>query len=120
MHRYIHHKLANTLSLTHTPYIFIEETYYMKKINWFLLFLLFSCATLVWASEPSTSGDRKSYIVYLGEKLSGVLPTAALHTTMLSAILGSNASKSILHNYKNFNGFVVKLTEEERKKIAGE
>ncbi|KAL8093530.1 hypothetical protein AgCh_035415 [Apium graveolens] len=44
----------------------------------------------------------------------------AFHTNMLQKVVGSSrASKSLVHSYKrSFNGFVAKLTEEERNRLS--
>ncbi|KAJ9684393.1 hypothetical protein PVL29_016718 [Vitis rotundifolia] len=85
--------------------------------------------SLVYAllSSHSTSGavseadGRKEYIVYMGDKPTGDISAAAAHTNMLQQVFGSNiASDSLLYSYKrSFNGFVVKLTEEEMKQLEG-
>ncbi|GJX66490.1 cucumisin, partial [Tanacetum coccineum] len=44
---------------------------------------------------------------------------ASMHTNMLQNVIGSRASKSLLRSYKkSFNGFVAKLTEDEKDQIA--
>ncbi|XP_074349649.1 cucumisin-like [Apium graveolens] len=60
------------------------------------------------------------YVVYMGDlpKAKGFSATA-FHTNMLQQVVGSRASQSLLHSYKrSFNGFVAKLTEEERNKMS--
>ncbi|XP_052198207.1 cucumisin-like [Diospyros lotus] len=50
----------------------------------------------------------------------GGFSASSLHTRMLQQVLGSRASESLIHSYKrSFNGFVAKLTEKEREKLAG-
>ncbi|KAJ0855718.1 putative cucumisin [Helianthus annuus] len=44
---------------------------------------------------------------------------ASLHTNILQEVTGSRASKSLLWSYKrSFNGFVARLTEDEKNKLA--
>ncbi|THG15185.1 hypothetical protein TEA_009958 [Camellia sinensis var. sinensis] len=61
-----------------------------------------------------------TYIVYMGDISKDDISTSSLHTSMLEEVVGSSrASKSLLHSYKrSFNGFVAKLTEEEKEKLA--
>ncbi|TXG49867.1 hypothetical protein EZV62_025742 [Acer yangbiense] len=65
--------------------------------------------------------DIQAYIVYMGSKPKGQLSTSALHMSMLRQVAGRNfGPESLLYHYrKSFDGFVVKLTEEEAKKMAG-
>nr|XP_025886089.1 cucumisin-like [Solanum lycopersicum] len=47
--------------------------------------------------------------------------TSSMHTSILQEALGSNrrASESLMYSYKrSFNGFVAKLTEEEKNRIT--
>ncbi|KAK0593236.1 hypothetical protein LWI29_033334 [Acer saccharum] len=62
-----------------------------------------------------------AYIVYMGSKPKGQLSTSALHMSMLRQVAGRNfGPESLLYHYgKSFDGFVVKLTEEEANKMAG-
>ncbi|KAL8210712.1 hypothetical protein R6Q57_005149 [Mikania cordata] len=61
----------------------------------------------------------QTYIVYMGDLSKSDLSVASLHTNMLQEVTGSRAEKSLLRSYKrSFNGFVAKLTEEEKNKIA--
>ncbi|KAK4431721.1 Cucumisin [Sesamum alatum] len=55
----------------------------------------------------------------MGDRPKGEFSATAQHMSMLQATLGSKrASESWLYSYKrSFNGFVAKLTEEEKKKI---
>ncbi|KAK1549997.1 hypothetical protein Q3G72_012108 [Acer saccharum] len=57
----------------------------------------------------------------MGSKPKGQLSTSALHMSMLRQVAGRNVGpESLLYHYgKSFDGFVVKLTEEEAKKMAG-
>ncbi|KAK1409423.1 hypothetical protein QVD17_35949 [Tagetes erecta] len=67
------------------------------------------------------SNDLKTYIVYMGHlpKNHDHFSLASHHTSMLQQVIGSRASKSLLWSYKrSFNGFVAKLTEEEKNKVA--
>ncbi|KAJ1389152.1 Peptidase S8/S53 domain [Sesbania bispinosa] len=58
-----------------------------------------------------------TYIVYMGDHPQGMDPETlpSLHTAMAQKVLGSNFEPgAVLHSYKHsFNGFVMKLTEEE-------
>ncbi|KAG4953341.1 hypothetical protein JHK87_038935 [Glycine soja] len=64
----------------------------------------------------------QTYIVYMGDHPKGMdsasLPS--LHMTMAQKVLGSDFEpEPILHSYKkSFNGFVIKLTEEEAERMA--
>ncbi|KAL0303774.1 UNVERIFIED_CONTAM: Cucumisin [Sesamum radiatum] len=60
------------------------------------------------------------YVVYMGDRPKGEFSATAQHMSMLQATLGSKrASESWLYSYKrSFNGFVAKLTKEEKTKIA--
>ncbi|KAI9157775.1 hypothetical protein LWI28_027756 [Acer negundo] len=73
-------------------------------------------ASLVW-----DDGVHQAYIVYMGSKPKGQLSTSALHMSMLRQVADRNIGpESLLYNYrKSFDGFVVKMTEEEAKKMAG-
>ncbi|KAK2968581.1 hypothetical protein RJ640_009409 [Escallonia rubra] len=87
-------------------------------ISWLLLITGISSAML-----SSVSGafddDRKAYIVYMGDRPKGDISPSSLHMSMLKEILGSEASTYLLYSYKrSFNGFVVKLTEEETLRVA--
>ncbi|KAK4835176.1 hypothetical protein QYF36_006359 [Acer negundo] len=57
----------------------------------------------------------------MGSKPKGQLSTSALHMSMLRQVADRNIGpESLLYNYrKSFDGFVVKMTEEEAKKMAG-
>ncbi|KAF5766133.1 putative cucumisin [Helianthus annuus] len=47
------------------------------------------------------------------------ISVASLHTNMLQQVTGSRASKSLLWSYtRSFNGFVAKLTEDEKNQLA--
>ncbi|KAL0321906.1 UNVERIFIED_CONTAM: Cucumisin [Sesamum calycinum] len=56
----------------------------------------------------------------MGDRPKGEFSATAQHMSMLQATIGSKrASESWLYSYKrSFNGFVAKLTEEEKTKIA--
>ncbi|KAJ0705131.1 putative cucumisin [Helianthus annuus] len=46
---------------------------------------------------------------------------ASIHTNILQEVTGSRASKSLLWSYKrSFNGFVARLTKDEKNKLARE
>ncbi|GMI72582.1 hypothetical protein like AT5G59100 [Hibiscus trionum] len=57
----------------------------------------------------------------MGNQPKGGSSTASLHTSMLQDVFGSDSvTKSVLYSYKRtINGFVVELTEDEARKIAG-
>ncbi|KAJ4826340.1 hypothetical protein Tsubulata_049924, partial [Turnera subulata] len=56
----------------------------------------------------------------MGDLPKGDISVSDLHTSMLQEIVGSGASDSLLHSYqRSFNGFVAKLTQAEKQKIAG-
>ncbi|KAG5053004.1 Cucumisin [Glycine soja] len=62
-----------------------------------------------------------TYIVYMGDHPKGMDSTSipSLHTSMAQKVLGSDFQpEAVLHSYKNFNAFVMKLTEEEAKRMA--
>ncbi|KAJ7964575.1 Cucumisin [Quillaja saponaria] len=63
----------------------------------------------------------QTYIVYMGDQPKGTDSTALLHMSMVQKVLGSNFQPdALLHSYKkSFNGFVVKLREEEVHKMTG-
>ncbi|KAK9014597.1 hypothetical protein V6N11_005751 [Hibiscus sabdariffa] len=85
----------------------------------YLLFHVFILALL--AIIGLSQSDKKSYIVYLGNLPKGGSSTTLLHNSMLQDVFGSDpVAKSVLYSYKrSFNGFVVELTEDEARKIAG-
>ncbi|KAE8689602.1 Cucumisin [Hibiscus syriacus] len=87
----------------------------MKRVKYLLhLFLL-----ALLAANANANANRKSYIVYMGDRIDDGVSTSLLHTTMLQDAFGSE-SKSVLCSYrKSFNGFVVDLNEEEAQKMAG-
>uniref|UniRef100_A0A9I9DU80 Cucumisin-like n=1 Tax=Cucumis melo TaxID=3656 RepID=A0A9I9DU80_CUCME len=82
-----------------------------------VLGLVFS---LLASGLDSENVDRKIYIVYMGNKPQDTASTPSHHMRMLREVTGSNfAPESLLHSYKrSFNGFVVKLTEEEAHRIS--
>ncbi|KAK7372435.1 hypothetical protein VNO80_05813 [Phaseolus coccineus] len=83
-----------------------------------LLFILLFIATV---KHAHSKNDRKTYIVYMGDHPKGMDLTSipSLHTTMAQKVLGSDFKpEAVLHSYKNFNAFVMKLTEEEAKRMA--
>ncbi|XP_057439870.1 cucumisin-like [Lotus japonicus] len=68
-----------------------------------------------------STNDRKTYIVYMGDHPKGLDPASSpsLHMAMARKVIGSNSKPgAILHSYKSFNGFVMKLTEEEKERMA--
>ncbi|KAI4313543.1 hypothetical protein L6164_026515 [Bauhinia variegata] len=62
----------------------------------------------------------KTYIVYMGSGKVDEVSALSLYKSMLQEVVDSKAAeRPILHHYKrSFNGFVVKLTGEEVKRIA--
>ncbi|KAK4835688.1 hypothetical protein QYF36_013093 [Acer negundo] len=88
----------------------------ISLLSWLLL-LTFS----LFISQIASQDNRQAYIVYMGSKPKGQLSTSALHMSMLRQVAGRNfGPESLLYHYrKSFDGFVVKLTEEEAKKMAG-
>ncbi|XP_057433220.1 cucumisin-like [Lotus japonicus] len=65
--------------------------------------------------------ENETYIVYMGDHPKGIAPASSLslHMTMAQKVLGSNSEPgAILHSYKSFNGFVMRLTEEEKERMA--
>ncbi|KAL7612150.1 cucumisin [Lactuca sativa] len=95
-----------------------------------LLFLLTVTYSLIFSyTQAADSNDLKAflsfknttYIVYMGDlpKTKTDFSVAAVHSNMLQQVIGSRASKSLLHSYKrSFNGFVAKLTEDEKNQLA--
>ncbi|KAK1409422.1 hypothetical protein QVD17_35948 [Tagetes erecta] len=83
----------------------------------FLLILTFS--SIFSNTFAADSNDHlKTYIVYMGELPKSDFSVASLHTNMLQKVIGSRESKSLLWSYeKSFNGFVAKLTEDEKNKL---
>ncbi|XP_071902036.1 cucumisin-like isoform X4 [Coffea arabica] len=70
------------------------------------------------SAEPD--GNKKQYIVYMGDRPQGDFSASSQHSSLLQAALGSTrASDSLVYSYKrSFNGFVAKLTEEEMERLA--
>ncbi|KAG4143136.1 hypothetical protein ERO13_D06G171051v2 [Gossypium hirsutum] len=89
-------------------------------LHCFLLALLTTkAASHLFQSNANANANRKSYIVYMGDRLKDGASTALLHGSMVQDVFGSE-SKTVLYSYKkSFNGFVVDLTEEEAQKMAG-
>ncbi|KAK1409420.1 hypothetical protein QVD17_35946 [Tagetes erecta] len=88
-----------------------------------LLFLLTFTYSFIFSHifAAADSNDVKTYIVYMGHlpKNHNQFSVASLHTNMLQEVIGSRASTSLLWSYKkSFNGFVAKLTEDEKNKLA--
>ncbi|KAJ6325174.1 hypothetical protein OIU76_012290 [Salix suchowensis] len=84
------------------------------------LLLLSSLIITTCCSSTVSQDDRKSYIVYMGDRPNSEFSASSLHLSMLQEVIGSNfSSNSLLHSFKRtFNGFVVKLSEGEVEKIA--
>ncbi|XP_057991298.1 cucumisin-like [Hevea brasiliensis] len=95
----------------------------MGSRNSFLVWLLLvglTCSCLVVTCHGTSQQDRKVYIVYMGDRPKAEFSPSALHLTMLKQVVGSGAQDYLLHSYhRSFNGFVAKLTEEEKQKMAG-
>ncbi|CAK8538233.1 unnamed protein product [Lathyrus sativus] len=89
----------------------------MVTLRILLLFLLTSIQIY-----HAYSNDRKTYIVYMGDHPKGIDPATlpSLHSTMAQNVLRSDFEPgAVLHSYKkSFNGFVVKLTEDEAETLA--
>ncbi|KAK6156175.1 hypothetical protein DH2020_010423 [Rehmannia glutinosa] len=85
-----------------------------------LMITLFSLVISCSCANSNDSTDQKVYVVYMGDRPKGDFSATAQHMSMLQATLGSKrATESWLHSYKrSFNGFVAKLTEQEKNKIA--
>ncbi|CAK8538236.1 unnamed protein product [Lathyrus sativus] len=90
----------------------------MNSLKPFLLFLL----TCILIQQACSDKDRKTYIVYMGAHPKGMDPTTlpSLHSRIAQNVLGSDFEPgAVLHSYKkSFNGFVVKLTEDEAETLA--
>ncbi|KAL1544723.1 cucumisin-like [Salvia divinorum] len=82
--------------------------------------LLFMTLFSMVISCRGNSSDQKVYVVYMGDLPKGGISASAHHVSLLQATLGSKrATESLLHSYKrSFSGFVAKLSEDEKKKIA--
>ncbi|KAK7300781.1 hypothetical protein RJT34_11631 [Clitoria ternatea] len=84
------------------------------------LFFTLTCILII--NRTCSKNDRKTYIVYMGDHPKGIDPDTlpSLHATIGQKILGSDfKQEAILHSYKkSFNGFVMKLTEEEAERMA--
>ncbi|KAL5733136.1 hypothetical protein ACOSQ2_032828 [Xanthoceras sorbifolium] len=89
----------------------------ISLLSWLLLLITFSS----FISQTASQDKKQEFIVYMGSKATGQISTSALHMSMLRQVAGRNfGPESLLYNYrKSFDGFVVKLTEEEAKKMAG-
>ncbi|XP_022956553.1 cucumisin-like [Cucurbita moschata] len=84
-----------------------------------VVFLNLLCTSLISASASNGDG-RKIYIVYMGSKPKDSSQPHLHHRAMLEEVVGSAFSaESIVYSYKrSFNGFAVKLTEEEAQRMA--
>ncbi|XVE64918.1 hypothetical protein DITRI_Ditri07aG0140700 [Diplodiscus trichospermus] len=74
----------------------------------FAAFLLINC-------HAADTTERKVHIVYMGDRPKGDFSAASTHHSMLKGVIGSasSAKKSLIYSYRTFNGFAVKLTDEE-------
>ncbi|WVY91659.1 hypothetical protein V8G54_037173 [Vigna mungo] len=90
----------------------------MNSLGLSRLLQILTCVLLL---TPSFSiDDRKIYIVYMGEYPKGMELTESLHTSMVqSAISRKLAPDTLVHSYRSFNGFVVRLTKEESERMKG-
>ncbi|KAG6600969.1 hypothetical protein SDJN03_06202, partial [Cucurbita argyrosperma subsp. sororia] len=84
-----------------------------------VVFLNLLCTLLISASASNGDG-REIYIVYMGSKPKDSSQAHLHHRAMLEEVVGSAFSaESIVYSYKrSFNGFAVKLTEEEAQRMA--
>ncbi|XP_020202260.1 cucumisin [Cajanus cajan] len=83
------------------------------------LFFILLCISII--NHAHSKNVRKTYIVYMGDHPKGMDSTSipSLHTAMAQKVLGSDFKpEALLHSYKNFNAFVMKLTEEEAERTA--
>ncbi|XP_057989652.1 cucumisin-like [Hevea brasiliensis] len=90
-----------------------------SNLIWLLLISL-TC-TLFISGHAVSEENRQIYIVYMGDRpKGGFFAASSLHAHMLQEVVGSGASDFLLHSYhRSFNGFVAKLTEDEKQKLAG-
>ncbi|KAL9674782.1 hypothetical protein QQ045_002981 [Rhodiola kirilowii] len=64
-------------------------------------------------AQPTS--ERKTYIVYMGEKPKSALIAVQVYRTIINKILGNNALDALLYSYtKSFSGFAVRMTEKEK------
>ncbi|XP_027368501.1 cucumisin-like [Abrus precatorius] len=90
----------------------------MISLGFSHLFQILTCILLL--TQSFSEDERKTYIVYMGERPRGVESTELLHKSMVQRVLGSKfAPDVLLHSYKSFNGFVARLTKEETLRIRG-
>ncbi|XP_065871906.1 cucumisin-like [Euphorbia lathyris] len=91
----------------------------MASLNTVLLACLLLVNLINSTVIGTSDGERKVYIVYMGERPKGAVSATMLHASMLKQIIGSGASEYLLHSYhRSFNGFAARLTQEEKQKIA--
>ncbi|OMO76496.1 hypothetical protein COLO4_25546 [Corchorus olitorius] len=78
--------------------------------------MILAMLTTTAVSQP----NKKSYIVYMGDKPKDGSSTSSLHSSILQEAFGSDSiTKSVHCRYKrSFSGFVVELTEEEAVKMS--
>ncbi|KAI9078354.1 hypothetical protein K1719_039730 [Acacia pycnantha] len=64
--------------------------------------------------------ESQTYIVYMGDHAKEIEDAELHHTSMVQRVLGRNfAPETLLHSYKkSFNGFAVRLTQEQAEKVA--
>ncbi|PON36942.1 Subtilase [Parasponia andersonii] len=86
-----------------------------------MLYPLFSILVFTKSFSGKASGeDRKAYIVYMGAIPDKVYSPTSHHFRILQSVIkGSSVSNSFVRSYKrSFNGFVAKLTDKERQRLA--
>ncbi|WCJ19703.1 Subtilisin-like protease SBT4.3 [Euphorbia peplus] len=92
----------------------------MEIMNWSMLQLILLCCYLIISCHSTFHGDRKVYIVYMGDRPKGDFSATDFHTNVLQDVVGSGASDFLLHSYhRSFNGFVAKLTQLEKLQLEG-
>ncbi|KAK9077902.1 hypothetical protein SSX86_001959 [Deinandra increscens subsp. villosa] len=85
-------------------------------IGYLAFHLLWVCLILILIDDKNSTC---TYIVYMGDLPKSDFSVASLHANMLQEVTGSRAAESLLWSYKrSFNGFVAKLTKDEKNRIA--
>ncbi|XP_021753861.1 cucumisin-like [Chenopodium quinoa] len=84
-----------------------------------IIFLLWLQTPIIQAHDEH---QRKTYIIYMGDRHYSNISAKDFYLDMLSGILESvpseNTSDYLLYTYENFQGCVAKLTEDEAKKAS--
>ncbi|KAI9078350.1 hypothetical protein K1719_039726 [Acacia pycnantha] len=85
-----------------------------------LLISLLAFASVLLKCHSSSSDERKTYIVYTGNRETDEASALSQYTSFLQKVSDSDdRPKSVMHHYKrSFNGFVAKLTEEEAETMS--